>query len=57
MRSDVGPRSRPASGNGVLLMPVNDPCGMLEAGLAAFESGFTPTREQPETQVRPKIAP
>lgn len=44
-------------GNGVLLMPVNDPWGMLEAGLAAFESGFTLTREQPETQVRPEIAP
>ena len=44
-------------GNGVLLMPVIDPWGMLEAGLAAFEPGFTLTREQPETPVRPEIAP
>jgi antitoxin VapB len=39
-------------GNGVLLMPIDDPWGMLVAGLAAFEPGFSLTREQPEQQVR-----
>ena len=42
-------------GNGVLLMPIADPWAILEAGLAAFESGFTLTREQPEAQLRPDI--
>lgn len=43
-------------GNGVLLLPKDDPWGTLEAALAAFEPGFTLTREQPETQARPEIA-
>ena len=34
-------------GNGVLLLPLDDPWQMLEAGLAAFEPGFVITREQP----------
>jgi antitoxin VapB len=42
-------------GNGVLLFPVEDPWGMLEAGLAAFEPGFCLEREQPEQQARPEI--
>ena len=43
-------------GNGVLLMPIDEPWQMLEAGLAAFEPSFTLEREQPETQIRPDIA-
>ncbi len=39
-------------GNGVLLLPVDDPWEMLEAGLAAFEPGFVLTREQPPVQER-----
>jgi len=42
-------------GNGVLLLPIDDPWQTLEAGLAAFEPGFTLTREQPAEQARPEI--
>lgn len=42
-------------GNGVLLLPINDPWATLEAGLAAFEPGFTLEREQPPQQVRAEI--
>ena len=42
-------------GNGVLLLPVDDPWKTLEAGLAAFEPGFVLTREQPPVQQRPAI--
>ena len=34
-------------GNGVLLLPLDDPWQTLEAGLAAFVPGFVITREQP----------
>ena len=34
-------------GNGVLLLPVDDPWQTLAAGLAAFEPGFEITREHP----------
>lgn len=44
-------------GNGVLLLPVDDPWQTLEAALAAFEPGFELTREQPEHQVRDAIRP
>ena len=44
-------------GNGVLLLPVDDPWQTLAAGLAAFEQGFTLTREQPDEQVRAGINP
>ena len=44
-------------GNGVLLLPVDDPWQMMAAGLAAFEPGFVLTREQPDDQVRAEIAP
>lgn len=44
-------------GNGVLLLPVDDPWGMLEAALDEFEPGFRLEREQPPQQVRPDIAP
>jgi antitoxin VapB len=44
-------------GNGVLLLPIDDPWQTLEAGLAAFEPGFEITREQPEEQIREAISP
>ena len=44
-------------GNGVLLLPVDDPWQTLAAGLAAFEPGFEIIREQPEEQIRPGISP
>lgn len=44
-------------GNGVLLLPIEDPWQTLEAGLAAFEPGFQLDREQPEQQQRPEITP
>ena len=43
-------------GNGVLLLPVDDPWQTLAAGLAAFEPGFVMTREEPQEQVRAEIA-
>lgn len=43
-------------GNGVLLLPLESPWQMLEAGLAAFEPGFLLTRQQPDDQVRAEIA-
>ena len=43
-------------GNGVLLLPLDDPWQTLEEGLAAFEPGFTLQREQPALQARPDIA-
>lgn len=43
-------------GNGVLLLPVDDPWETLEAGLDAFEPGFRLTREQPPEQHRAAIA-
>ena len=42
-------------GNGVLLLPLDDPWQTLENGLAAFEPGFTLQREQPALQARPDI--
>ena len=44
-------------GNGVLLLPVDDPWKTLEAGLAAFEPGFVLAREQPPVQQRPLLDP
>jgi antitoxin VapB len=44
-------------GNGVLLLPIDDPWQTLAAGLAAFEPGFELTREQPEDQVREALQP
>jgi len=44
-------------GNGVLLLPIDDPWQTLEAGLAAFESGFQLSREQPEQPPRPELTP
>jgi antitoxin VapB len=39
-------------GNGVLLLPIDEPLQMLEAGLEAFEPGFVLSRDQPEQQRR-----
>lgn len=44
-------------GNGVLLLPIDDPWQTMDAGLAAFEPGFVLTREQPDEQIRAEIAP
>ena len=44
-------------GNGVLLLPVDDPWQTLAAGLAAFEPGFELTRQQPDDQLREAIRP
>ena len=44
-------------GNGVLLLPIDDPWQTLAAGLATFEPGFVLTREQPDNQIRAEIAP
>lgn len=43
-------------GNGVLLLPIDDPWQILAAGLAAFEPDFVMTHEQPQEQVRAEIA-
>lgn len=42
-------------GNGVLLLPVDDPWQTLETALSSFEPGFLMTREQPATQIRAEI--
>ena len=44
-------------GNGVLLLPADNPWHTLQAGLAAFEPGFVLTRAQPDTQQRDEINP
>lgn len=44
-------------GNGVLLLPIEDPWQTLEAGLAAFEPGFVLERQQPEQQQRDAFNP
>ncbi len=44
-------------GNGVLLLPIDDPWQMLEAGLEAFEPGFVLSHDQPEQQRRDAIDP
>lgn len=44
-------------GNDVLLLPIDDPWQMLEAGLEAFEPGFVLSRDQPEQQIRDAIDP
>lgn len=42
-------------GNGVLLLPLNEPWAMLEAALDAFEPGFQMNRDQPAEQLREGI--
>ncbi|MEA5474291.1 PIN domain-containing protein [Synechococcus sp. CCY9201] len=42
-------------GTGVLLLPIDDPWQLLEAGLEAFEPGWVLSREQPDEQTRVAI--
>ena len=42
-------------GNGVLLLPADNPWQTLQAGLDAYEPGYTLAREQPEEQQRAAI--
>lgn len=42
-------------GNGVLLLPADDPWAAIEAALQSFEPGFTLEREQPGHQLREAI--
>ena len=42
-------------GNGVLLLPADNPWQTLQAGRDAFEPGFPLAREQPEEQQRAAI--
>ena len=42
-------------GNGVLLLPIDDPWQTMEAGQDAFEPGFVLERDQPEQQQREAI--
>ena len=51
--TDVGVRH---FGNGVLLLPLDNPWDTLEAALSAFEPGFVLAPEQPPQQVRPEIS-
>lgn len=44
-------------GNGVLLLPADDPWQTLQAGLDAFEPGFEIARDQPDEQARAEINP
>jgi antitoxin VapB len=44
-------------GNGVLLLPVDNPWETMAAGLAAFEPGFEISRQQPEEQAREALLP
>ena len=44
-------------GNGVLLLPIDDPWQMLESGLQTFDPGFVLSRDQPEPQIRDAIDP
>ena len=44
-------------GNGVLLLPADDPWQTLQAGLTAFEPGFVLTRQEPDEQIRADISP
>jgi antitoxin VapB len=44
-------------GNGVLLLPIDDPWATLEAGLESFEHGFVLERQQPDEQQRDAIQP
>lgn len=44
-------------GNGVLLMPLNDPWSMMQAALEQFEPGFHIERDQPTVQEREELLP
>ena len=42
-------------GDGVLLMPIENPWQMIEAALSSFEPGFKLDRQQAEHQIRPEV--
>ncbi len=42
-------------GNGVLLLPMDDPWLLMEEALSEFEPGFHMEREQPPMQARTEI--
>jgi len=44
-------------GNGVLLLPIDDPWLTMEAGLTSFEPGFVMERKQPKEQQREAFQP
>ncbi len=44
-------------GNAVLLMPANNPWGLLPTALSLFETGFQLERAQPEQQSRDVLLP
>lgn len=44
-------------GNAVLLMPSDQPWGILATALSMFEPGFTLERSQPDEQVRETLLP
>lgn len=44
-------------GNAVLLMPSDQPWGILPTALSMFEPGFTLERSQPDEQVRETLLP
>jgi antitoxin VapB len=44
-------------GNAVLLMPSDQPWGILPTALSLFEPGFTLERTQPDEQVRETLLP
>lgn len=42
-------------GNGVLLLPAEDPWQTMQIGLAAFEPSFELIRQQPDEQLRAEV--
>jgi antitoxin VapB len=44
-------------GNAVLLMPSDQPWGILPTALSLFEPGFTIERSQPDEQLRATLLP
>ena len=44
-------------GNAVLLMPSDQPWGILPTALSLFEPGFTLERSQPDEQLRETLLP
>jgi antitoxin VapB len=42
-------------GDGVLLMPIENPWQMIEAALSYLEPGLKLDRQQPEHQIRPEV--
>ena len=44
-------------GNGVLLLPIENPWQLMQEALGEFEPGFVLEREQPAPQERDELAP